>query len=1027
MKIGRWEGNEIIYTIDVNGNSVNLMEDFDFAFDILGANMIVDGMVVTEAAVPDMTILISAGIAKDTTVGTFLVGEALVGTVTASDPVNDRRDNVEIRRVIEDITEETRQFKDPITEGITESDIYTEAEYKTEVQINAGTPGASPSAPTTTAGWIKIAEISVLAASLTVVDAVIYNMDAEEAGVANTDWTSDTSLTHRNGTISEMKSNIVTHKNTNITPLVSVHGIQQGTGNGFDADKLDGLHKTEILAVTTVYNITTASDEVHVLPDATATENQQIIKRRGNGSGIVTFTTVDSQTIDTEAPTETTLEGEASIILIPKSGNWESIKTGGGTLVSGPLGETIAINKLVYFDTTGKLMTGDKTTLSTSILAGFLTEAGVLDDIRFVQSEGILDGFTSLTIGSQYFLSTTGGIELSGALEYSDYKVSVGVAVSTTEIDVSIRLPEPTRNQDDGNPVSSFKWFATYKDRAADGYLPSALDNAISQANYPVLFAEIGHIYNQAHIDAGDTDVTIAGTHFYPTPPPGYGFRSGIPDTEVIDATADIDDSTELITLTTADYNQLKIFKSVNGDGVPIRLELISGSLPGGLSADTVYYIRFKTTPDIELYDTEANAINTSGTTGRIDLTDAVGTFVLSQEGIVYDDTSHGHKHTIAVYGRIASTDQLSTSNQDFGPTVKSTSSPVEDDFNNGDPRISNETHGREQIMYAYIKAEHVTTSGEPVSALRYVQDWSLCTAWTGGNSITIPHPFGVAFDEYEGQIFVRDPAVPGKIYNADHWIYAVSDIGQLLNGIDGDLDNCYLQVASSSGRHIQDSGIGSTVPTNWEYKVVLTKPNLVATFADTSFRKVYDISDGTDVTHTLPDASTQLTEQIIKRRGAGAGQVTVTPVLSQKIYWEGEELSTLVMGANSTLVLFPSGGNWEVKDFKAKAVIDWALCTAWTAGNSITINHKIAQAFDMLNGQILVRDPAVPGKIYNVTNIENNPSGINDNGQRLNGIDNDLDNCYLQIGASVPIYVNDSGSHVQLLTTWEYKVVLKI
>jgi len=79
MKIGRWEGNEIIYTIDVNGNSVNLMEDFDFAFDILGANMIVDGMVVSEAAIPDMTVLISAGIAKDSTVGSFLIGEALVG------------------------------------------------------------------------------------------------------------------------------------------------------------------------------------------------------------------------------------------------------------------------------------------------------------------------------------------------------------------------------------------------------------------------------------------------------------------------------------------------------------------------------------------------------------------------------------------------------------------------------------------------------------------------------------------------------------------------------------------------------------------------------------------------------------------------------------------------------------------------------------------------------------------------------------------------------------------------------------
>ena len=247
MKIGRWEGNEIIYTIDVVDNSVNLIEDFDFAFDIIGANAIMTGMVVAEAAIPDMTIQISAGIAKDFTVGTFLVGEALVDTVTDSEPVLDRRDNVEIRRIIEDTTLGTRQFKDPVTENITESIIDTKSEYKTEIQIVVGTPGASPTAPATTTGWIKIAEILVPAASLTVIDANIYNVDAEKAGVNNTSWTADATGNYRNGSISEMKTKIIDNEAdiaTN-TPAIGLNTTHRGSDGKDHSDVvLNNTHRS---------------------------------------------------------------------------------------------------------------------------------------------------------------------------------------------------------------------------------------------------------------------------------------------------------------------------------------------------------------------------------------------------------------------------------------------------------------------------------------------------------------------------------------------------------------------------------------------------------------------------------------------------------------------------------------------------------------------------------------------------------------------------------------------------------------
>ncbi len=261
--------------------------------------------------------------------------------------------------------------------------------------------------------------------------------------------------------------------------------------------------------------------------------------------------------------------------------------------------------------------------------------------------------------------------------------------------------------QDDGVLVGSEKKFFTSKDRSAQGYLEYALSNAVLQATYADLYADVGDIFEQMHLDAGDP-ASGAGD-FYPTPVPGYTDRSGIPDTAAIDATADIDDTTELITLTTADYNSFKAFKSVGGDGVPVRAVLLTGALPGGIvDGETVYYIRFKTTPDIELYDTEANAIDTSGTTGRIDLTDAVGTFNLTQQGIAYDDAGQGHRHNLWAQqvnnlgGASSLVSTAGVANTLY--TYRAVDDPVTDTVN-GTPRTSNETRGRNIITFNYIKA----------------------------------------------------------------------------------------------------------------------------------------------------------------------------------------------------------------------------------------------------------------------------------------------------------------------------------
>lgn len=74
-------------------------------------------------------------------------------------------------------------------------------------------------------------------------------------------WTTDTtSLYQRNqantawiylwseADLPANESGVTAHINNNITASVAVHGIKQGSGNGFDADKLDGLEASAFLA-----------------------------------------------------------------------------------------------------------------------------------------------------------------------------------------------------------------------------------------------------------------------------------------------------------------------------------------------------------------------------------------------------------------------------------------------------------------------------------------------------------------------------------------------------------------------------------------------------------------------------------------------------------------------------------------------------------------------------------------------------------------------------------------------------------
>lgn len=455
--------------------------------------------------------------------------------------------------------------------------------------------------------------------------------------------------------------------------------------------------------------------------------------------------------------------------------------------------------------------------------------------------------------------------------------------------------------------------FFIYEDLSAYGLL-AFTHASFSQANYQGLFNKIGHLFNDMHVSAGGADLSASGTLFYATPVPGYYERGGTQDTAVIDSTADVDDATELITLATADYDALHMTRGVLGtgaDGVPVRLKLVSGALPTGLAEETTYYINFGTTPAISLHTTEALAI---AGTSAIDLTDAVGTFKITQEGVYFDDAFQ----EFALES--SSADGVTVNAIRRGDTPSAT--PFELDTvgveagNNGTLRTTNETRPKTFISFGYIKAEHITTSGEPVSALRYTEGWIQATSGWAGQTFNSNHSYNTDLSDLIVKFYVSEDGTESESVEP---IFSVKEADSLVQGFSitqVDKDNISVKISLSGFRFVQNDGITLLLDaeTTWYYKIVITKPNLVATYADTSFRKVYDIADATDYTFTLPDASTQLTEYIIKRRGSGAGKVTMATVSGQTI--EGLTPSIWELEGEGEIVLFPYGGNWEVKEY---------------------------------------------------------------------------------------------------------------
>ncbi len=214
----------------------------DGAFTDVIHSFVFSGMSVSQLASPSMNAQLNPGVAFSRSEDKILhVGAALSVAVTAAHPSQDRIDTVEMRYATLDFSSETRAFKSPTTGAISYSVVNTKTKIFIELRCLAGTPGAGV-APAVETGWVKLAEVLVPAGTTQIIDASIRNITAQEDGSENTAWTADKTASFMLGSIESIKNTLIAHITNTITASNSVHGIRQGTGNGLDADLLDGQH-----------------------------------------------------------------------------------------------------------------------------------------------------------------------------------------------------------------------------------------------------------------------------------------------------------------------------------------------------------------------------------------------------------------------------------------------------------------------------------------------------------------------------------------------------------------------------------------------------------------------------------------------------------------------------------------------------------------------------------------------------------------------------------------------------------------
>jgi microcystin-dependent protein len=240
---------------------------------------------------------------------------------------------------------------------------------------------------------------------------------------------------------------------------------------------------------------------------------------KGKQTTIVAYGTDNgfAVTITYGANTKELAAGESATILYDGT-TWHEIggSTGGGSssIVKYDAGADLTGFKVMAVNDSGEAIVADKGDATKVNVIGVSTESVLTGNPIEVQKLGLLDGFTGLVVGQQYFLGDAGALTTRSNVGIDETLVYIGTAQTSTILDIDINILSSTRFQDP-EPIGKITPFAGTTVPA--GHL-LCNGQAVSRSRYSDLFTVISTSYG-----SGDGSTTFNVPDLRETVPVGIG------------------------------------------------------------------------------------------------------------------------------------------------------------------------------------------------------------------------------------------------------------------------------------------------------------------------------------------------------------------------------------------------------------------------------------------------------------------------------------------------------------------------
>jgi hypothetical protein len=155
-------------------------------------------------------------------------------SVEAADVNLDRIDIIQVRGIEEGYDYQNRKYRDPETGIRTTHEVATKKRIKLDIMVKRGTNG-SVAAPLADTGYVKLAEISVPAGTVSITAENIKNITARFALAPNTAWTNEPARTFNPGYLTDIVGKFLAdHTETGVHKpnVIKAAMIKFGNGEG---------------------------------------------------------------------------------------------------------------------------------------------------------------------------------------------------------------------------------------------------------------------------------------------------------------------------------------------------------------------------------------------------------------------------------------------------------------------------------------------------------------------------------------------------------------------------------------------------------------------------------------------------------------------------------------------------------------------------------------------------------------------------------------------------------------------------